>query len=66
MDKIIKIESVTQFNTERGQETLHPLVTVLDQSRSKPIKVRRFTSGPSNRKGQKILFSQRCEHIQRS
>lgn len=45
MNKIIKLDSVTQFNTERGQETLHPLVSVLDQSSSKPIKMSRFTSG---------------------
>jgi AraC-like DNA-binding protein len=29
-----KLTSVTQFNTHRGQETLHPLVSVLDQSKS--------------------------------
>lgn len=45
MDKIKKLESVTQFNTERGQQTLHPLVTVLDQSKSKPIQAARFISG---------------------
>ena len=37
MDQIIKLVSVAQFNAERGQETLHPLVSVLDQSKSKPI-----------------------------
>jgi AraC family transcriptional activator of pobA len=37
MDKIMRLESVTQFNTKRGQETLHPLVSVLDQSKSIPI-----------------------------
>ena len=37
MDKIRKIESVTQFNAQRGQQTLHPLVSVLDQSKSTPI-----------------------------
>ncbi len=31
MDAIKKLESVAQFNTERGHQTLHPLVTVLDQ-----------------------------------
>ncbi|WP_337993768.1 helix-turn-helix domain-containing protein [Mucilaginibacter sp. KACC 22773] len=41
---IKKLESVTQFNTERGQETLHPLVTVLDQSESKQIRPARFIS----------------------
>ena len=37
MEKIVKIESVAQFNTERRQKTLHPLVSVLNQSFSKPI-----------------------------
>jgi AraC-like DNA-binding protein len=37
MDKIEEIESVAQFNAKRGQPTLHPLVSVLDQSKSKPI-----------------------------
>ena len=44
MDTIKKLESVTQFNTERGQETLHPLVTVLDQSKSGLIKPTLFIS----------------------
>lgn len=38
MEKIEKLLSVTQFNAERGQETLHPLVCVLDQSKSSPVK----------------------------
>ncbi len=45
MDKIIKLESIAQFNSQRGQETLHPLVTVLDQSKSKPLHPARFISG---------------------
>jgi AraC family transcriptional activator of pobA len=44
MDRIIKIESVAQFNDERGQRTLHPLVSVLDQSQSKPIREARYLS----------------------
>jgi AraC family transcriptional regulator, transcriptional activator of pobA len=44
MDKIIKLESVAQFNTIRGQETLHPLVTILDQAKSKPLYPARFIS----------------------
>jgi AraC family transcriptional activator of pobA len=39
-----KLESVTQFNSERGQQTLHPLVSVLDQSKSQPIRVTKFIS----------------------
>ena len=45
MDKIIKLDSVSQFNSTRGQQTLHPLVTVLDQSKSKPVYPARFVSG---------------------
>lgn len=37
MDQIEKLHNVTQFNSQRGQETLHPLVSVLDQSKSSPI-----------------------------
>jgi AraC family transcriptional regulator, transcriptional activator of pobA len=44
MDKIIKLESVAQFNTQRGQQTLHPLVSVLDQSKSEPIQEARYLS----------------------
>ena len=41
-DKIEKLSSVTQFNTRRGQETLHPLVSVLDQSKSQKIHLNYF------------------------
>jgi AraC family transcriptional activator of pobA len=41
---IQKLESVAQFNSQRGQETLHPLVSVLDQSKSKPVEARRYIS----------------------
>ena len=41
---IRRLESVAQFNSQRGQETLHPLVTVLDQSKSKPVESRRHLS----------------------
>ena len=44
MNKIKKLERVAQFNSERGQKTLHPLVSVLDQSKSKPIEEGRYTS----------------------
>ena len=39
-----KIENVSQFNARRGQETLHPLVSVLDQSKSCMIPARRYSS----------------------
>src|SRR5688500_20368169 len=41
---IYKLENVAQFNSQRGQETLHPLVSVLDQSKSKPVEARRYIS----------------------
>lgn len=44
MENILKLESVTQFNTQRGQITLHPLVSVLDQTKSKQIQAHRYLS----------------------
>jgi len=44
MGKPLRIESVAQFNKDRGQKTLHPLVSVLEQSRSKPVKETRYIS----------------------
>ena len=44
MEKIIKIETVTQFTKERGQKTLHPLANVLNQSLSKPVQEARYIS----------------------
>jgi AraC-like DNA-binding protein len=44
MKKLGKIESVAQFNRERGQRTLHPLVSVLDQSLSGPVQDGRHLS----------------------
>ena len=41
---IKRLESVAQFNSQRGQETLHPLVSVLDQSKSKPVEAKRYLS----------------------
>jgi AraC family transcriptional activator of pobA len=44
MEKLEKLETVTQFNTRRGQETLHPLVSVLDQSKSTPFPSEKYIS----------------------
>ena len=44
MEKIEKLASVTQFNSRRGQETLHPLVSVLDQSKSVKIQANKYLS----------------------
>lgn len=45
MAQINKLESVAQFNREREQKTLHPLVSVLDHSFSKPVQQGRYLSG---------------------
>ena len=37
MDDILKLENLSQYNTMRGVETLHPLVSVYDLSRMKLI-----------------------------
>jgi AraC-like DNA-binding protein len=44
MDKIEKLDSVARFNADRGQRTLHPLVSVLDQAKSTPVQASRFLS----------------------
>ncbi|MFL5742494.1 MAG: helix-turn-helix domain-containing protein [Flavisolibacter sp.] len=44
METIHKIETVAHFNRERGQKTLHPLVSVLDQSLSSPVHEARYRS----------------------
>lgn len=38
MEEIIKLKSISQYNEMMGQETLHPLVSVIDYSKVKPIK----------------------------
>ena len=45
MDEILKLDSVSQFNTLRGIETLHPLVSVLDFSKMKLIPEARANYG---------------------
>ena len=44
MEKIRKLERVAQFNAERGQQVLHPLISVLDQSQSTPVQTGRWLS----------------------
>ena len=44
METIIKIETVAQFNKDRGQRTLHPLVSVLDNAHSIPVQEARCIS----------------------
>lgn len=45
MDKIVKIDTVTEYNEMAGVETLHPLVSVIDFSKSKPMCHSRHTFG---------------------
>jgi len=44
MEKLVKIESVAQFNRDREQKTLHPLISVLDNALSKPVREGRYIS----------------------
>lgn len=44
MNSIQKLSSVTEFNSRRGQKTLHPLVSVLDQSKSQKITANKYLS----------------------
>ncbi len=37
MSKILKINTVTEYNNMVGQETLHPLISVIDFSKVKPF-----------------------------
>lgn len=45
MEEIVKIETVSQYNTMRGATTLHPLITVLDLSKANPMPARTFNFG---------------------
>jgi AraC family transcriptional regulator, transcriptional activator of pobA len=45
MEEIVKIESVDQYNKLRGVTTLHPLVSVIDSSKAKPMPAGTFNMG---------------------
>ena len=45
MDEILRLENVCQYNELMGQETLHPLVSVIDFSKTKPMKHVRMNLG---------------------
>lgn len=45
MDEIIKADNISQYNALRGLETLHPLVSVFDLSKLKPIQNTRIQFG---------------------
>jgi AraC family transcriptional regulator, transcriptional activator of pobA len=45
MEEIIKLDSVDDYNKIRGVETLHPLITVVDLSKAKPMPAQTFNFG---------------------
>lgn len=45
MEEIVNLDNVTTYNKMRGIETLHPLVTVIDLSKAKPMAARTFNFG---------------------
>ena len=57
MNEILKLDNIFQYNDMMGQETLHPLVSVVDFSKCKPMlhSLQRF--------GFYAVFFERCEII---
>lgn len=45
MEQIVKLENVSQYNAIRGVPTLHPLISVLDLSKAKPMPAKTFNFG---------------------
>ena len=45
MSKIVKLNNVAEYNTMRGVQTLHPLVTLLDLAKAKPMEAKTFHFG---------------------
>ena len=45
MEKIIKLDNISQYNSLRGVETCHPLVSVVDMSKAKPLPNDRISFG---------------------
>lgn len=45
MDKLLKLESIAQYNALMDQETLHPLVSVVDFSKAQPMNHVRMNLG---------------------
>jgi len=45
MDNLVRLNSVSDYNKRVGQETLHPLVSVIDLSKSKPLPYERLHFG---------------------
>ena len=45
MEEIVKLNNVSEYNNIRGMQTLHPLITVIDLSKAKPMPARTFNFG---------------------
>ncbi|NVO11789.1 MAG: helix-turn-helix transcriptional regulator [Bacteroidales bacterium] len=45
MDEILKLDNIAQYNSLRGVETLHPLVSVVDMSNASPTQSARIHFG---------------------
>src|ERR1700712_669610 len=45
MEEIVKLETIAGYNQMRGIATLHPLVTVIDLSKAKPMPAKTFNFG---------------------
>jgi AraC-like DNA-binding protein len=45
MDEILTLDNISQYNSMRGVETHHPLVSVIDMSKAKPSKSNRIHFG---------------------
>jgi AraC-like DNA-binding protein len=45
MDEILKLDNISQYNSLRGVETLHPLVSVVDMSKANPTQSARIHFG---------------------
>jgi AraC-like DNA-binding protein len=45
MEEILKLDNISQYNTMRGIETLHPLVSVVDMSKATPTQNARIHFG---------------------
>jgi AraC family transcriptional regulator, transcriptional activator of pobA len=45
MEEIVKLDTIAAYNQMRGVETLHPLVTITDLSKAKPMPAKTFNFG---------------------
>ena len=45
MEKVLRFDTISQYNAFNGNETLHPLVSVVDLSKAAPRQLRRIAFG---------------------